>query len=241
MFLKWIIFFVYIHTNFSFNYSNINKKGIIISGGGSLYFTNAWINIQLLRYHNCRLPIELWYQDGKLTKEVINEVKQLNVTCMRMPILSNRYIYMTKAYSIITSNLTEILLLDSDNNCVRDPTYLFHTKEYKENGAIFCPDYRLFPEQSKVWKKIAGMERKPDFVRWTQESGQLLINKQRHKKALSKLWEINKDLNKYQPDLPLSGGDKDTFQLAWIATNSSFFMIQKYLGSAGIKENGLFQ
>ena len=45
-------------------------KGIVICAGGIKYLTSAWVNINLLRHHNCELPIEVWYLKGEIIPSI---------------------------------------------------------------------------------------------------------------------------------------------------------------------------
>src|SRR5262245_20246474 len=95
--------------------------------GGVTYFTCAWINISMLRKSGCILPIEVWYSGMELNDEVIERLKGLDVTCRNCKDYSELNItgFMMKPFAILHSGFREILLLDADNSCVTDPTFLF--------------------------------------------------------------------------------------------------------------------
>lgn len=61
--------------------THFSGKGIVLCAGGFRYFTCSWVCIHLLRYNGCKLPIELWYQNGELNDEVIDKLRGLNVVC----------------------------------------------------------------------------------------------------------------------------------------------------------------
>jgi len=41
------------------------SRGIILCGGGKVYFSSALAVIRVLRHHGCQLPIELWIGAGE--------------------------------------------------------------------------------------------------------------------------------------------------------------------------------
>lgn len=56
-------------------------------------------------------------------------------------LVSPFYRFQIKAAAVINSSFKEILYLDSDNLPAQDPTFLFETKEFKNTGALFWPDF----------------------------------------------------------------------------------------------------
>ena len=139
------------------------------------------------------------------------------------------------AVLIPPSRFDAILLLDTDNFVLRDPSYLFDSPEFIEHGAMFWPDFwqpnnTIFNvwNTSLVWELTGN-----SFVNmFEQESGQVLINRTRHAAALDVLMFYaipNNIMWRYSPVY----GDKDLFRLAWMRTNHSFHMIQHPPGWAG--------
>jgi hypothetical protein len=106
-------------------------------------------------------------------------------------------------------------LIDSDNCPVKDPTFLFESPEFKQTGALFWPDFWRTALDNPIWN-IVGI--KP-VSEWEQESGQLLIDKQKSWKALNLAVHFNSE--KY---MQLLNGDKDTFRFAWLAAKVPYTM-----------------
>lgn len=211
-------------------------KGIIISGGGR-YLLCALVNIRVLRGHGCDLPIELWhFRNERLPGSAQSVLESLNARCRELPELPTPYA--SKAYALIHSDFDEILVLDADNTAIRNPSYLFNSPEYQKSGAIFWPDFEWAPP-NEAWSKLAELD-SPLRTR-QQESGQLLINRLICGEALKKTLEFNERYQEIHPYLWGAGGDKDTFQLAWYATQTPFHMIPFYPGSVGILVNGKYQ
>ncbi|KAL4145276.1 hypothetical protein PRNP1_012949 [Phytophthora ramorum] len=146
--------------------------------------------------------------------------------------------FYTKLYAIFYSAFDNVLLLDADNFAVRDPNYLFDTQEFVESGAIFWPDFwkpgnTIFNihENSYVWD-FFGL----DYVdMFEQESGQVMINRRMHYKALNVLMYYGFSLPRAHEELRLVWGDKDLFRFAWLKSKGSFYMTPRPPGSAGTK------
>lgn len=217
--------------------ASFHGRGIVICGGGPVYFTCAWVNINRLRRIGCKLPIELWHLDHEITQELIEMMGKLNVSCKSI----NKYgggeleNYALKPFSIIHSSFSEVLFLDADNNCLKDPSYLFEHEDYKKNNAIFWPDFWITEKSNPIWKILNIPKREMQ----EQESGQILINKEQCWKELNLCLHFNLE-RKYYYRMLL--GDKDTFQLAWIALAKGYHMINTPVGFCGYenKETDLF-
>ena len=146
--------------------------------------------------------------------------------------------YASKPYALVHSEFDEILVLDADNTPIRNPDYLFASNAYEETGAVFWPDFDWAPA-NEAWSQLAQLDNPPKTRQ--QESGQLLIHKARCEHALAKTLEFNQRYEDIKSLLWGAGGDKDTFQLAWYATQTPFHMIPFYPGSAGRLENGNYK
>ncbi len=133
------------------------------------------------------------------------------------------------------SRFDQVLLLDADNFVLRDPTFLFDSSEMLANGAIFWPDYwrpghSVFNiERASMLWELTGI---PFVDMFEQESGQLLVDRRRHSRALDVLMfyaRPNNLLYRYK----LVYGDKDLFRLAWMRAGASFHMVPRGPGWAG--------
>jgi hypothetical protein len=164
-------------------------RGIVICGGGTRYFTNAWVCINMLRRLGCRLPIELWHLGPKELDDPIRAlVASLGVKCVdafrmrrRFPVRRLRG-WELKPYAILHSPFREVLLLDADNVPVVNPEFLFDTPQFHSTGAIFWPDYTRDKNQkaAAIWRSCGLREpREPEF-----ETGQIVLDKKRCWSAL---------------------------------------------------------
>jgi alpha 1,2-mannosyltransferase len=214
------------------SYDNSCKgRGIVICGGGVKYFTCAWVNINLLRKNGCQLPIELWYSGEELTEEVMMALKPLGVDCRNVAEYTTAEVFKLaiKPFAILHSSFKEILFLDADNNCVRDPAFLFDSSEFHSCGAVFWPDFWTIDKQNPIWE-ITDVD---DYVPIEQESGQILIDKEQYWRELNLCLFFNLNGKDYYQMLL---GDKDTFKFAWLALGSRYHMIDTPVATCGYNE-----
>jgi alpha 1,2-mannosyltransferase len=203
-------------------------RGIVITAGGIKYFTSSWILINLLRNLGCNLPIEVWFHGNEITKNMQLKLSHCDVLCRDL----SEYIdetprgFLMKPLAIIYSSFKEILFLDADNICVKDPSYLFEDEKYKKYGCIFWPDFWETPNSNPIWK-ILNIDY---FKSREQESGQLLINKEKCWKQLQLCLYFNIKCDDYYKFMY---GDKDTFRFAWLALKKEYFMISQDVGVCG--------
>ncbi len=86
--------------------------------------------------------------------------------------------YAIKAFAIIYSSFAEVLCLDSDNLPVHDPSALFDTAPYKENGNLFWSDPNINGLDALVFQMFGlqpPWEANEAFL--AAESGQILLNR----------------------------------------------------------------
>nr|CCA20051.1 conserved hypothetical protein [Albugo laibachii Nc14] len=219
---------------------------------------SAYASIKWLRQTGCILPIELWYRPTEFP--FINSMKaESNASYPVIAVLIQYYdVFLrkidpnaqaessfAKIYAVAYSTFKQLLLLDADNFAVSDPTRLFESDAFVKTGAIFWPDFWLpdrtmffMNDHSLVWEML-----NVEYVyMFEQESGQVLIDRERHTKALSVLAYFGLRRPRLLVELGFSWGDKDLFRFAWMTTNSTFHFISGPPGSAGIllREKNLF-
>lgn len=200
-------------------------RGVVISGGGIDYFPCAWVCIRMLRRLGCRLPIELWHLGPfEMSDEMRELVKPLGVTCVdaheirRAQPVRRLGGWESKPFSILHSRFEEVLYLDADNVPVVDPSFLFTSEPYAETGAVFWPDYAPVFKSSGAWRLCEVPYRsEPSF-----ESGQMLVHKERCWAPLQLTMHYNEHSEVYHPH---TGGDKDTFHMAWRRLEQEHTMI----------------
>lgn len=206
-------------------------RGIIIVAGGK-YLESAFVQVKMLRKYQCRLRIQVWHLgEEEMTPAQIKAFAEYNVESrdfktyvsptLLAPIQANvgLRLFQLKPLAILHSDLSEVLLLDSDNVPLRDPAFLFDTPEFQAAGSIFWPDYWTTSLVNPIWQ-ATGQE--PARM-WEQESGQLLINKAVAWRALNLCVHLNDAFY-----MRLLNGDKDTFRFAWLAAGVQFHMIDHW-------------
>ena len=209
----------------------IQGRGIVMCAGGVGYFTCCWVAIHAIRRTGCRLPIEVWYVGNELSEEIKTALGKLNVTFVDFldyddaPTLG----YRLKPFAIINSSFKEVLYLDADNICVRDPEELFNSEEYQGSGALFWPDFWKTTKENPIWAIVGSTA----YDTKEQESGQILINKERCWKELNLCMYFNKRFEVYYK---LLLGDKDTFKFAWMACKTPFHMIETDVATLGYED-----
>lgn len=219
--------------------SDFKGRGIVICAGGKSYFTCCWILINTLRNElKCDLPIQVWYKGDEITPELVGALSAFRVTCHNLEDYyepgSNVSGYAMKPLSILFSSFKEVLYLDADNICTLNPDLLFDLPEYNKFGALFWPDFWTTDSYNQIWK-IVGI---PPSNEKEQESGQILINKERCWAELNLAVYFNVNSHIYYKYLV---GDKDTFRFAWRALGKEFYYIKHEVASGGYMDvNGHF-
>ena len=203
---------------------NLEGRGIVIAAGGAQYYTCAWVNIRMLRNLGCTLPVELWYLgERELTDQMKSLIEPFGVKCVDASEVRKRHPsrilngWELKPYSILYSRFKEVLYLDADNVAVRNPEFLFEASEYKNQGAVFWPDFGRLEQERPIWR-ICGVDYRdePEF-----ESGQILIDKARCWRALMLTMWYNEHSDFFYQYIH---GDKETFHLAFRKLDKSYAM-----------------
>ncbi len=199
-------------------------RGIVMSGGGVRYFTNAWIAISLLRHVGCTLPVQLWYLGREELDAYMEElIAPLGVECIDATAIRAIHParilrgWEVKPYAILHSPFREVMLLDADNFVAVDPTFLFESWEYRETGALFWPDVGRLAADHSSWRLFGVPYRdEPEF-----ESGQIVVNKETCWKALCLTRYYNDWSDFYYRHVH---GDKETFHFAFRKLDQAFAM-----------------
>ncbi|KAI7901759.1 mannosyltransferase putative-domain-containing protein [Cokeromyces recurvatus] len=194
--------------------------------------------------HHCKLNIEVWHLGDENPSAVIrNELENLGVILRNLsdsklirPINQRRDAdkqFQIKASVIINSRFKEVLYLDSDNIPANDPTFLFDMPVYKSTGALFWPDFWKTHGENKIFD-ILDIACEDE---WEQESGQIVIDKEKSWLPLQLVWYMQKNHDVYFQFL---NGDKDTFKYAWKALNAPYHMVEAFVGMAGTMTENRF-
>src|SRR5688572_10769411 len=165
-------------------------RGIVIAAGGSIMFTNAYVLVSVLRKSlGCTLPIEIWHFGAEeMSPAMADLLRELDVELVdALPRIAAAGIdirdgWQLKPFCLQHSRFEEVLLLDADQVPVADPARVFEWPEYRETGAVFWPDIVAVRADNPIWK---GMGLSSQLPAISIESGQLVLDKRRHWRALS--------------------------------------------------------
>jgi hypothetical protein len=192
-------------------------RGIVICAGGARLLTCAWVAISVLRrVVDCRLPIQLWHigphELGELEAAMFGELDVETVDALKVRrTWPARKLggWELKPYALVHSRFEQAMLLDADNVVVANPEFLFELPEFAQNGALFWPDLERLKADNPIWE-LCGVPFRSEPA-W--ETGQLLVDKPRCWHALQIALHMNMHSEWFYPH---TGGDKDTFHLAWL-------------------------
>ncbi len=202
-------------------------RGVVIPAGGVQYFTNAWVCVHILRQLGCRLPIQVWHLGPlEMDQTMIRLLEPLDVACVDARAMRQTHParilngWELKPYAILHAPFREILLLDADNVPVANPEFLFDTPQYRDAGALFWPDFHRLEPERKIWRLCGVAYRdEPEF-----ESGQIVIDKQRHWRALNLAMWYNQHSDFFYRYIH---GDKETYHLAFRKLEAAYAMPER--------------
>jgi len=212
---------------------------VIIGGTGTSDYTlDALLAIASLRHLGCTLPVELWHNgDERLTSLSAESARLLesaaNVSIRAMGGRLSGYQYV--GHALAHSRFDDILYLDADNVPITDPTPLFFLRQYESTGAVFWPDFTTVNRKAALWDIV---DQGP-LPMMSLESGQMLINRRKHWKALA----LAKYLIDRGPEFyfDLSHGECELLLFSWLFLSAPFHMTDTTVSSAGyIGDAGVF-
>lgn len=241
-----------------------NGTGVVVVGGGR--FMPITVScIRLLRRVNQDIPVEVFLPGPEEYEEELCErvFPSLNVKCVMLEDrLGKDFMtkfnikgYQYKGLSLLVSSFENVVMLDSDNIAVRDPTYIFNSEPWKSTGYVLWPDFWQ-RTTSPYFYDIAGIELgeriRGDLTNTTHvplhhlngsmpetstESGQLAVSKRQHYRSLMLSTYYN--LYGYDVFYPLLSqgacgeGDKETFAAAATVLNEPVYYVQTGVGAGG--------
>lgn len=201
--------------------SDMDGRGIVICAGNN-YLPAAWVNVKMLRYFHCDLPIEIWH----LGPEEIPDRVRPGFEALGVTFIDGREIQKTfphqrlngwelKAYALLHTKFAEVMLLDADNIPLKNVTRLFDEMFYKQHGALFWPDRGTWPPHAKIWE-LTGVPYRPECE---FETGQMVVDRARCWPAVVMTNWINEESVYWYTKIH---GDKDTFRLGWRGTGTQY-------------------
>ena len=225
------------------------EYGISIPSGGFCrtikkhyvpYFRMAYAAASVLRSYGCDWPIEFWclpneYDELSQYKDIVSDIggviRVADISEMRCP-----FGWQLKIHAIRNSNFRNVLHLDADNICARNPSVLKDSQEFKKHGAIFWSnmDYKndfsiwLQHVSNKVWKSV-GIDRDTEI---TFETGQIFVDKVRHSVALEMVQYFS-DYSEFWggfcgmslQNKPMWYGDTHDFHVGFVSMKADYLQI----------------
>ena len=210
----------------AFTPDRFSGAGIVMCTGGGAMFTNAFVLLHVLRHSlGCRFPIEVWYLgEHELSPRMRCLLGEIEVACIDgLAIGSNMPRdtidgWRLKALALTWSSFSKVLLLDADQVPTRDPSEVFNWPEFIRTGAVLWPDVLDIDHKNPIWS-LCGLVAEG---RRSIESGQLLIDKKRHWRAVQIALRLNEEAHEVYK---LVYGDKDTFLLGFLIAENDFSII----------------
>eukprot|EP00045_Choanoeca_perplexa_P004014 m.34925 g.34925 ORF g.34925 m.34925 type:complete len:454 (+) comp12354_c0_seq1:69-1430(+) len=239
-------------------------RGLVISGG-AYQLHLAYACIKMLRESGCTLPIDLWVSSGRnetLSPAHIRLLTELDVQVYDTDVVANTFgdmerqmhptsprtkPYILKQIGLLSARCEECLMLDADNIPVRDPTFLFETPEYLGSGHLLWPDFWHMRGGPAAIREIFGLPQGHGELPDTRsvESGQMVVHKRKAWRSLllSVFMQVQTEFyDNLMRELHHlgGGGDKQTFIIGCLATNSSCHIVRSPVASAGRMMGGVY-
>lgn len=161
--------------------------GIVYVGGGRFNWL-ALLSIRSLRAQECNLPVEVFVPSlEEMDLELCSRVFPLmNARCVHLPTaLVGRdaeygaqfkfHGYQFKCLAILLSSFENVLLLDSDNIPVHDPTHVFTQGPFPSKGLVVWPDF-WHRSTSPDYFKIANVviSRSQQLPKYDESNGEYI-------------------------------------------------------------------
>lgn len=139
------------HENNRNRYNMYNSnRGIITAAGGKDLLLQSFVSINLLRYHGCNLPVELYYaDDDEMTETFMKKITLLNVSCINIqkyPLFENYNArnFSIKSIALFLSSFEQAIWMDVDIIPFVNMEELFNDSSYLSRHYLFFPDIFSF-------------------------------------------------------------------------------------------------
>lgn len=221
------------------------SQGLVSTGGGK-YLPVFVISLRMLRRTGTTLPVEVFLADhDEYEENICKEVlPSLNATCVIMSDILTSVPhdiaitkYQFKIFAMIFSSFEEILFLDADSFPIYNPEELFSSELFQTHGLITWPDFWA-SSTSEYYYTISQQSIPSMKERASSETGELLVSKKTHQRALLLATYYNYYGPSHYYALFSQGspgeGDKDTFLPAATVFNQTFYATSEVVRAIGL-------
>ena len=224
-------------------------RGIVIVGGNQPKFqTSYWVAIHALRRSGCALPIQLWFPEREGPDcERADELRRMGVTIhsfadlvdadaaggAHAAAMTNRFMY--KIVALVFSSFQEVLLMDSDNIVLSDPSSLFASELYESRGSILWMDFW----RGSAAPDLASVLGAGAVANHTHESGQMVMDKKRTWEALRLALFFNAHADVFYPlTVNYMGlGDKEIVSTAFLHLRTPYGVAPHGPDHVGVRDH----
>jgi FkbM family methyltransferase len=215
-------------------------RGIVIPAGGWGMLPGVYLTASLLRWLDCKLPIEVWCigDNGEYDHTMWHLTRHLGVTWKdASAALRERGVrrreklrgWAVKPLLPLLSSFEQMIMLDADCYPVFDPERLWDHPAIGSKAAAFWPDNAVNPDGRALsgdqWAMF-GM-RVPYQANYGFEAGQMYVDKRRSWHAVQVAAWLSDRFQEFDKSRGKVGGfwgDKEVFNVAWSATRTPYHM-----------------
>ncbi|UZJ57608.1 hypothetical protein CBS101457_006928 [Exobasidium rhododendri] len=240
-------------------------RGIVMSMGKSQFIFGVQFIATVRNVHGCNYPIELYYYgEDDLPQEmrtyVTTTFRNVRTIDLEKGGLFDKDLtrldkqgFALKAFALIATNLTEVILADADAVFLSRPQDFFNVEGYKRTGTLFFhdrdhlrqgPDHIIHEFLADQFQTRGPSERLAKSHFWTkkgifeQESGIVVVDKSRMEifsALLFAAWQNSGEIRD-QTTYRVFWGDKETFWLAFELAQIPYHFVSHYAGAIGSEE-----
>eukprot|EP01059_Diplonema_ambulator_P005551 TRINITY_DN152_c0_g3_i2.p1 TRINITY_DN152_c0_g3~~TRINITY_DN152_c0_g3_i2.p1 ORF type:complete len:740 (+),score=211.98 TRINITY_DN152_c0_g3_i2:618-2837(+) len=228
-------------------------KGIAIMAGSVNTLPQALATVSFLRDHlRSTIPVEIWQtkeEESNHSHDFLRALTQLSVSIRSLPQAAkserSHEMFALKPAVVLASSFDTVLLLDADSIPLVDPAQLMDMRT-PNVSAVFWPDFWTLLWDANIWSAVGGWPFGEQRNVASQDSGLMVVCKSCggwKPLALAFYFNYYSDVYYYAiynghwqeqmcrdgncvlgHDVP-GAGDKDTFQVAWLALNEPYTML----------------
>ncbi len=190
-------------------------RGIVICASGVAELTSAWVCIRMLRRLGCTLPIQIWpWSPMEVDARMKSLLRPLGVECVDALAVRRKHPTtiargpLLKPFALLHCPFEEVLLLAPETVPVRNPEYVFESRQFGANGAVAWPAVASHEIPASAWHRC-GLEPKAGPV---ADTSAIFVSKARCHKALALCLWYGEHPTAYRES---TRGGEDAFHLAF--------------------------